>query len=129
MAEAAVKVVMGEAPVHGAERAGADVTMEEVTSASGQEAALARGSRPQQDPSAEPAGMVEGRTVEPLTGALEEEASAPRAPTVEAPVPEPSSVEAPASEAPAVEGPVPLRGRAPMTVDLTLDDTPLDKGK
>jgi hypothetical protein len=52
---------------------------------------------------------VEGGAVEPLTGAPEEEA--------------------PASEAPAVEGPVPLGGRAPMTVDLTLDNTPLDKGK
>jgi hypothetical protein len=73
--------------------------------------------------------MVEGGAVEPLTGAPEEEAPAPGAPTVEAPVPEPSSVEASALEAPAVEGPVPLGGRAPMTVDLTLDDTPLDKGK
>jgi hypothetical protein len=123
-AEAAVEVVTGEAPVRGAERAGADVTMEEVASASGQEAALARGSRPQQDPSAEPVGTVEGGAVEPLTVAPEEEASALGAPTVEALVPEPSSV-----EAPAVEGAVPLRGRAPMTVDLTLDDTPLDKGK
>jgi hypothetical protein len=128
-AEAAVEVMTGEAPVRGAERAGADVTMEEVASASGQEAALARGSRPQQDPSAEPAGMVEGGAVEPLTGAPEEEAPAPGTPTVEAPVPEPSSVEAPTPEAPAIEGPVPLGGRAPMTVDLTLDDTPLDKGK
>jgi hypothetical protein len=51
MAEAAIEVVTGEAPVRGAERAGADVTMEEVASASGQEAAPARGSRPQQDPS------------------------------------------------------------------------------
>jgi hypothetical protein len=42
-AEAAVEVVTGEASVHGAVRVGADVTMEEVTSASGQEAALARG--------------------------------------------------------------------------------------
>jgi hypothetical protein len=33
--EAAVEVMTGEAPIHGAERAGADVTMEEVTSASG----------------------------------------------------------------------------------------------
>jgi hypothetical protein len=47
MAEAAVEVVTGEAPVRGVERVGADVTMEEVTSASGQEAASARGSRPQ----------------------------------------------------------------------------------
>jgi hypothetical protein len=62
---------------------------------------------------------VEGGAVEPLTGALEEEAPAPGAPTVEAP----------ALEAPVVEGPVPLGGRAPMTVDLTLNDTPLDKGK
>jgi hypothetical protein len=50
-AEAAVEVVTGEAPIRGAERAGADVTMEEVASASGQEAAVARWSRPQQDPS------------------------------------------------------------------------------
>jgi hypothetical protein len=67
--------------------------------------------------------------VEPLTGAPKEEAPSVRTPTVEAWVAEPSLVEAPAPEAPAVEGPVPLGGRAPMTVDLTLDDTPLDKGK
>jgi hypothetical protein len=96
---------------------------------SGQEAALERGSRPQQDPSVEPTGTVEGGAVEPLTGAPEEEVPAPGAPTVEARVPELSSIEVPALEAPAVEGPVPLGGRAPMTVDLTLDDTPLDKGK
>jgi hypothetical protein len=42
-AEAAVEVVTGEAPVRGAERAGADMTMEEVASASRQEAALVRG--------------------------------------------------------------------------------------
>jgi hypothetical protein len=42
-AEATVEVVTGEAPVHGAERASADVSMEEVASASGQEAASARG--------------------------------------------------------------------------------------
>jgi hypothetical protein len=123
-AEATVEVTTGEAPIHGAERAGADVTMEEVTSVSGQEAALARGSRPQQDPLVEPAGTVEDGAVEPLTGAPEEEAPAPGAPTVEARVPEPSSVEAPTVEASAVEGPVPLGGRAPMTVDHTLDDTP-----
>jgi hypothetical protein len=128
MAKAAVEVVTSEAPVRGVERAGADVTMEEVASASGQEAALAWGSRPQQDPSVELAGTVEGGAVEPLTGAPEEEALAPGAPTVEAPVPEPSSVEAPALEAPAVEGPVPLGGWAPMTVDLTPDDTPWTKG-
>jgi hypothetical protein len=128
-AEAAVDVTMGEAPVHGAERAGADMTMEEVASASGQEAALASGSPSQQDPLAEPAGTVEDGAVEPLTEALEEEVLAPGAPTVEAWVPEPSSVEALAPEVPAVEGPVPLRGRAPTTVDLTPDDTPLDKGK
>jgi hypothetical protein len=34
-AEAAVEVVMGEAPVCSAERVGVDVTMEEVASASG----------------------------------------------------------------------------------------------
>jgi hypothetical protein len=72
---------------------------------------------------------VEGEAVEPLTGAPEEEVPASGAPTVEARVAEPSLVEAPAPEAPAVEGPVPLGGWAPMTVDLTLDDTPLDKGK
>jgi hypothetical protein len=126
--KAAVEVATGEAPVRGAEQAGADVTMEEVASVSGQEATLARGSRPQQDPSTELAGMVEGRAVEPLTGAPEEEAPPPGAPTIEAQVPEPLSVEAPAPEASAVEGPVPLGGRAPMTVDLTLDDTPWTKG-
>jgi hypothetical protein len=84
MAEAAVEVATGEAPVHDAERAGANVTMEVVASASGQEAALARGSRPQQDPLAEPAGMVEGGAIEPLFGAPEEEAPAPEVPTVEA---------------------------------------------
>jgi hypothetical protein len=68
-AEAIVEVMTGEAPIRGVERAGADVTMEEVASASGQEAALARGSRSQQDPSAERAGTVEGEAVEPLTGA------------------------------------------------------------
>jgi hypothetical protein len=35
MAEATIEVMTGEAPVHDAERAGADVTMEEVASASG----------------------------------------------------------------------------------------------
>jgi hypothetical protein len=124
MAEAAVEVVVGEAPIRGAERAGTDMTMEEVASASGQEAAPVRGSRPQQDPLAQPAGTVEGGAVEPLTGAPEEEAPALGAPTVEAPALEPSSVEAPAPEALAVEGPVPLGGRVPMIVDLTLDDTP-----
>jgi hypothetical protein len=70
--EAAVEVVTGEALVRGAERAGADVTMEEVTSVSGQEAALASGSPSQQDLLAESAGTVEGGAVEPLTGAPEE---------------------------------------------------------
>jgi hypothetical protein len=118
--EAAVAVATGEAPVHDAERAGADVTMKEVASVSGQEVALARGSRPQQDPLVEPAGTVEGGAVEPLTGALEEEAPAPEVLTVEARIPEPLSVEAPAPEAPAVEG---ARPHAP------LDDILLDKGK
>jgi hypothetical protein len=45
-AEAAVEVMTSEAPVRGAEQASADVTMEEVASVSGQEAALARGSQP-----------------------------------------------------------------------------------
>jgi hypothetical protein len=112
-AEAAVEVATGEAPIRGAERAGADVTMEEVASVSGQEAALASGSPSQQDSLAEPAGTVEGGAVEPLTGAPEEGAPAPGAPTVEVRVPEPSSIEAPAPEAPAVEGPVPLGGGHP----------------
>jgi hypothetical protein len=128
LAEVAVEVATGEAPVRGAERAGADVTMEEVASVSGQEAALAGGSPSQQDPLAEPAGIVEGGAVEPLAGASEEEVPAPEAPTVEARVPEPSSVEAPAPEAPAVEGPVPLGGRAPLAVDLPPDDTPWTEG-
>jgi hypothetical protein len=119
-AEAVVAVATGEAPVHDAERAGAYVTVKEVASVSGQEAALARGSRPQQDPLGEPASTVEGGAVEPLTGALEEEAPAPEVLTVEARIPEPSSVEALAPEAPAVEG---ARPHAP------LDDIPLDKGK
>jgi hypothetical protein len=123
-AEAAIEVATGEAPVRGVERARADVTIEEVASVSGQEAALARGLLPQQDPLAEPAGTMEGGAVEPLTGAPGEEALAPEVPTVEARVPEPSSV-----EAPVVEGPAPLGGRAPTAVDLTLDDIPLDKGK
>jgi hypothetical protein len=119
-AEAAVAVATGEAPVHDAERAGADVTMEEVASASGQETARARGSRPQQGPLAEPAGMVEVGAVEPLSGAPEEEAPVPEVPTVEARAPAPSSVEAPAPEAPAV---VSARPHVP------LDNIPLDKGK
>jgi hypothetical protein len=109
--------------------AAVEVMTARIGSASGQETAPATGSRPQQDPSVQPAGTVEGGAVEPLTGAPEEEAPAPGAPTVEAWVPEPSLVEAPTPEAPAVEGPVPLGVRAPMTVDLTLDNTPLDKGK
>jgi hypothetical protein len=136
-AEAAVEVATGEAPVHDAERAGADVTIEEVASASGQDSALARGSWPQQDPLAEPAGMVEGGAVEPLSGAPEEEAPAPEVPTVEARVPEPSSVEAPAPEVPTVEARVPEPSSveapapgAPAVVGarphLTLDDIPLD---
>jgi hypothetical protein len=133
-AEAAVEAVTGEASVCGTERAGADATMEEVASAPGQEVALARGSRPQQDPPTEPAGTVEGGAVEPLTGAPEAEAPeveapAPGAPTVEATAPEAPAVEGPAPEVQVVEGPAPSEGRALVTVDLTLDDTPLDKGK
>jgi hypothetical protein len=119
-AEAAVAVATGEAPVRDAERAGADVTREEVASVSGQETVLAKGSQPRQGPLAEPAGMVEVGAVEPLSGAPEEEAPAPAVPTVEARVPEPSSVEAPAPEAPAV---VSARPHAP------LDNISLDKGK
>jgi len=119
-AEAAVAVAMSEAPVHDAERAGADVTMEEVASVSGQETVLAKGSQPRQGPLAEPAGMVEVRAVEPLSGVPEEEAPAPAVPTVEARVPEPSSVEVPAPVAPAV---VSARPHAP------LDNISLDKGK
>jgi hypothetical protein len=48
-AEATVEAETGEAPAGGVERAGADVTMEEVTSAPGQGVAPARGSLPQQD--------------------------------------------------------------------------------
>jgi hypothetical protein len=44
-AEAAVEVMTGEASVRGVERAGADVTMEEVASVSGQEAAPDRSTR------------------------------------------------------------------------------------
>jgi hypothetical protein len=58
--------------------------------------------------------MVEGGAAEPLPEALEEEA----------PV-----VEAPAPEVLAVEGPALTEELAPVTVDLTLDDSPLDKGK
>jgi hypothetical protein len=128
LVEAAIEVATGEAPICGAVRAGADVTMEEVASVSGQEAALAGRSPLQQDPLAEPAGIVEGGAVEPLTEASEEEVPAPWAPTVEARVPEPSLVEAPALEAPAVEGLVPLGGGHPWPWTFPSTTPPLTKG-
>jgi hypothetical protein len=78
--------------------------MEEVLPAAGQEVAQAGEPQPQQDPPAEPAATVEGGVVEPPP-------------------------EAPEEEVPAVEGPAPAEESAPVTVDLTLDDSPLDKGK
>jgi hypothetical protein len=50
-------------------------------------------------------------------------------PPPEAPGEEASAVEAPAPEVPAVEGLALTEEWVPMTVDLTLDDSLLDKGK
>jgi hypothetical protein len=86
-AEAAVEAATAEASIRDAERAGADVAMEEVPPAAGQEAVQARGPQPQQDPPAEPAATVEVRAVEPPPEAPEEEAPAVEAPVVEAPAP------------------------------------------
>jgi hypothetical protein len=60
------------------------------------------------------AATVEGGAVEPPPEAPEKEVPAVKALT---PV------------VPAVEGPAPTEELAPVTVDLTLDDSPLDKGK
>jgi hypothetical protein len=114
MVEAAVKAITAEASVRDAERADADVTMEGVPPAAGHEVTQAREPQPQQDPPAEPAATVEGGAVEPP----------PEAPGEEVP-----AIEAPAPEVPAVEGPALTEERVPVTVDLTLDDSPLDKGK
>jgi hypothetical protein len=103
-AEAAVEAATAEASVRDAERADADVVMEEVPPAAGQEATQAGEPQPQQDPSVELATTVEGGVVEP-------------------------SPEAPEEEVLAVEGPSPTKESAPVTIDLTLDDSPLDKGK
>jgi hypothetical protein len=110
--EAAVEATTAEASVHDAERADADVAMEEVPPMTGQEAAQA--GEPQQDPPAEPTATVEGGATEPLPKAPEEEAL---------------TVEALAPEVSAVEGLALTEELAPVTVDLTLDDSPLDKGK
>jgi hypothetical protein len=64
-AEAAVEATTAEASVRDAEWADADVAMEEVPPAVGQEAAQAGEQQPQQDPPAEPAATVDGRAVEP----------------------------------------------------------------
>jgi hypothetical protein len=116
--------------------------MEEVAPAPGQEVASARGPLPQQDLLVWPVGTVESEAVElptgvPEEGAPEVEAPAPGAPSVEMPAPEPPTVEAatletstadvPAPGVPATEGPATAEGQAPVV--LTLDDTPLDKGK
>jgi hypothetical protein len=103
-AKATVEAAMAEASIRDAERAGADVVMEEVLPAVGQEAAQPREPQPQQDPPAEPAATVEGGVVEPPPVVLEEEVLV-------------------------VEGPAPVEGSMPAMVDLTLDDSPLDKGK
>jgi hypothetical protein len=81
-----------------------DVVMEGVLPVVGQEAAQPVESQPQQDPPAKLAATVEGGVVEPPPVVLEEEVLA-------------------------VEGPAPVEGSMPAMVDLTLDDSPLDKGK
>jgi hypothetical protein len=88
--------------------------MEEVPPAAGQEVAQAGEPQPQQDPPAEPAATVEGGVVEPPPEAPEEEVSV---------------VEGPAPEVPVVEGLTPAEESAPVAVDLTLNDSPLDKRK
>jgi hypothetical protein len=103
-AEAAVEAAMAEASVRDVERANADVVMEDVPPVAGQEAAQPGEPQPQQDPPAEPVATVEGGVVEP-------------------------SPMVPEEEAPAIEGPAPVEGSTPVMVDLTLDDSPLDKGK
>jgi predicted metal-binding transcription factor (methanogenesis marker protein 9) len=75
-AEAAVEASMAEASVRDAERADADVVMEEVPPAAGQEAAQPGELQPQQDPPAEPTAMVEGGVDEPPPEVLEGEVPA-----------------------------------------------------
>jgi hypothetical protein len=103
-AEVAVEATAVEASVRDAGRANADVVMEEVLPAAGREAAQPGELQPQQDLSAESAATVEGGVVEPPPMVPEE-------------------------EVPAVKGPAPVEGSTPAMVDLTLDDSPLDKGK
>jgi hypothetical protein len=102
--EATVEATTAEASVRDVGQADADEVMEEVLPAAGQEAAQPGPPRPQQDLPVEPAATVEGGVVEPPPVVLEE-------------------------EVPAVEGPAPTKGSTPAMVDLTLDDSPLDKGK
>jgi hypothetical protein len=78
--------------------------MVEVPPEAGQEAAQPEVLQPQQDPPAEPAAEVEGGAVVPPPVVPEE-------------------------EVPATEGPAPVEGSTPAMVDLTLDDSPIDKGK
>jgi hypothetical protein len=78
--------------------------MGEVPPSAGQDAAQPGEPRPQQDPPAEPAATVEGGVIEPPP-------------------------EVPEEEVPVVEGPALAEGSTPAMVDLTLDDSPLDKGK
>jgi hypothetical protein len=112
--EATVEATMAKSSIRDAERADADVVMEEVPPVAGQEAAQAGEPQPQQDPPAGPAATVEGEAIEPP----------PKAPGEEVP-----AIEAPALEVPTVEVSALAEESAPVTVELTLDDLPLDKGK
>jgi hypothetical protein len=103
-AEATVEATTAEASAHDAEREDVDEAMVEVPLEAGQEAAQPEVLQPRQDPPEEPAAAVEGGAVVPPPVVPEE-------------------------EVPAIEGPALAEGSTPTMVDLTLDDSPIDKGK
>jgi hypothetical protein len=103
-AEATVEATAAEASTRDAGQADVDEVMVEVPREARQEAAQPEVLQPRQDPSVEPATTVKGGAVVPLPVVLEE-------------------------EVPATEGSAPAEGSTPTMVDLTLNDSPIDKGK
>jgi hypothetical protein len=102
-AQASIEAAEAEASVRNAGRADAEQEVVEVPPEAGQKAAQPEDVQPQRDQPAEPAVEVESGADAPL----------PVVPVV----------------APVVEVPAPAQGSTPALIDLTLDDSPVDKGK